>query len=31
MLLGGETRFEDRGEHSLKGFENLWRLFALSD
>jgi class 3 adenylate cyclase len=31
MLLGGEIHFEDRGEHSLRGFENPWRLFALSD
>jgi class 3 adenylate cyclase len=28
LLLGGEARFEDRGEHSLKGFETPWRLFA---
>jgi class 3 adenylate cyclase/pimeloyl-ACP methyl ester carboxylesterase len=31
MLLGGDTRFEDRGEHSLKGFDDQWRLFALID
>jgi DNA-binding SARP family transcriptional activator/class 3 adenylate cyclase len=29
MLLGGETRFEDRGEHALKGFDSSWRLYAL--
>jgi DNA-binding SARP family transcriptional activator/class 3 adenylate cyclase len=29
MLLGGETRFEDRGEHTLKGFDNPWRMYAL--
>jgi len=29
MLLGGETRFEDCGEHSLKGFDTPWRLFKL--
>jgi class 3 adenylate cyclase len=29
MLLGGETRFEDRGEHMLKGFDSSWRMYAL--
>ena len=29
MLLGGETHFEDRGAHSLKGFDSPWHLFAL--
>jgi DNA-binding SARP family transcriptional activator/class 3 adenylate cyclase len=29
MLLGGDTRFEDRGEHALKGFDNSWRMYAL--
>ena len=29
MLLGGETRFEDRGEHVLKAFDNSWRRYAL--
>jgi class 3 adenylate cyclase/DNA-binding SARP family transcriptional activator len=29
MLLGGETRFEDRGEHTLKGFDSPWRIYAL--
>jgi len=31
LLLGGPTQFSDRGEHSLKGFEQPWRLFALTD
>jgi class 3 adenylate cyclase len=30
MLLGGSTRFEDRGEFALKGVEGQWRLFAVS-
>ena len=30
MLLGGDERFQDRGEHSLYGFDSLWRLFALT-
>jgi len=29
LLLGGPTRFEDRGEHELKGFERPWRLYSL--
>jgi class 3 adenylate cyclase len=29
LLLGGATRFEDRGEHELKGFDRPWRLYAL--
>jgi class 3 adenylate cyclase/DNA-binding SARP family transcriptional activator/pimeloyl-ACP methyl ester carboxylesterase len=29
ILLGGETRFEDRGEHALKGFDGSWRVYAL--
>ncbi|MHB8467473.1 MAG: adenylate/guanylate cyclase domain-containing protein [Acidimicrobiales bacterium] len=29
MLLGGDMRFEDRGEHTLKGFDGAWRLFQL--
>ena len=31
LLLGSDTRFEDRGEHSLKGFDSPWRLYALAD
>jgi class 3 adenylate cyclase len=27
MLLGGDTIFEDRGEHALKGFDQPWRLY----
>jgi len=30
MLLGGETCFEDRGEHVLKGFDHPWRLYELT-
>jgi class 3 adenylate cyclase len=29
LLLGGSTRFEDRGEHPLKGFDEPWRLYEL--
>jgi class 3 adenylate cyclase len=31
LLLGGDTRFDDRGEHTLKGFDTPWRLYALAD
>jgi class 3 adenylate cyclase len=31
LLLGGPTHFSDRGEHSLKGFDQPWHLFALTD
>ncbi len=31
LLLGGDARFEDRGEHSLKRFDSPWRLYALAD
>ena len=30
MLLGGEHRFEERGEHALKGVEGTWKLFAVA-
>jgi class 3 adenylate cyclase len=30
LLLGGSTRFEDRGEFDLKGVDGRWRLFAVS-
>jgi class 3 adenylate cyclase/pimeloyl-ACP methyl ester carboxylesterase len=30
MLLGGETCFEDRGEHLLKGFDQPWKLYELT-
>lgn len=29
MLLGGDARFEDRGEYTLKGFDQPWHLYAL--
>lgn len=29
MLLGGEHRFAERGEHELKGVEGRWKLYAL--
>jgi class 3 adenylate cyclase len=29
LLLGSDTRFDDRGEHSLKGFDSPWRLYSL--
>lgn len=30
LLLGGDARFEDRGEHTLRGFDTPWRLYALA-
>ena len=30
LLLGGRTHFSDRGEHRLQGFDQPWRLFALT-
>ena len=30
LMLGGDARFEDRGEHSLKGFDTPWRLYSLA-
>ena len=30
LLLGGETCFEDRGEHVLKGFDRPWKLYELT-
>ena len=29
MLLGGEHRFAERGEHQLKGVDGSWKLYAL--
>ncbi|MHB8680917.1 MAG: adenylate/guanylate cyclase domain-containing protein [Acidimicrobiales bacterium] len=29
LLLGGDHRFAERGEHDLKGVEGSWRLYAL--
>jgi class 3 adenylate cyclase len=29
MLLGGEHRFAERGDHQLKGVEGSWKLYAL--
>ena len=29
MLLGGEHRFAERGEHQLKGVEGSWKLYAV--
>jgi class 3 adenylate cyclase/pimeloyl-ACP methyl ester carboxylesterase len=31
LVLGGDKRFRDYGEHSLKGFDQRWHLFALSE
>jgi class 3 adenylate cyclase len=31
IVVGSDTRFEDRGEHSLKGTPGQWRLFSLVD
>ena len=30
LLLGGSTRFDDRGQFELKGVDDLWRLLAVS-
>ena len=30
MTLGGSTRYEDMGEHALKGIQGAWRLYAVS-
>ena len=29
MMLGGAASFSDRGEHTLKGIDGNWRLFAV--
>ena len=29
LLQGGAARFEDRGEHQLKGFDSPWHLYSL--
>ncbi len=31
IVVGSATRFEDRGQHSLKGMSGEWRLFSLVD
>ena len=31
LLLGGDTRFDDRGDYTLKGFDTPWKLYALVD
>ena len=31
VLVGSDARFEDRGQHSLKGMPGEWRLFSLVD
>jgi ketosteroid isomerase-like protein len=31
IVVGSDTRFEDRGEHSLKRTPGEWRLFSLVD
>jgi uncharacterized protein (TIGR00369 family) len=31
IVVGSGTRFEDRGQHSLKGMPGEWRLFSLAD
>jgi len=30
LMLGGAATFEDRGEHTLKGIDGTWRLFAVT-
>jgi class 3 adenylate cyclase len=30
LVAGSRLRFEDRGEHQLKGIEEAWRLFAVA-
>jgi len=29
MMLGGSTTFTDRGQHTLKGFDEPWRLYSV--
>jgi hypothetical protein len=29
LLVGGELRFAERGDHQLKGVEGPWKLYAL--
>ena len=31
IVVGSDTRFEDRGPHALKGTPGEWRLFSLAD
>jgi len=31
LVLGGDKRFSDYGEHSVKGFDQRWHLFALDE
>lgn len=31
IVVGSRTRFEDHGQHSLKGMPGEWRLFLLAD
>ena len=31
IVVGSDARFEDRGQHSLKGMPGEWRLFSLAD
>lgn len=30
LMLGGSLKFDERGEHALKGIEGMWRLFAVN-
>lgn len=30
LVVGSELRFDDRGEHELKGIEDAWRLYAVA-
>ena len=30
LVVGSDLRFEDRGDHTLKGFEGNWQLFAVT-
>ena len=30
MLLGGSHQFVERGQHTLKGFDDAWRLYELA-
>ena len=31
LVVGSDTRFEDRGTHTLRGMSGEWRLFSLVD
>jgi class 3 adenylate cyclase len=30
LMMGSDATFDDRGQHTLKGFDRPWRLFSLA-